>query len=369
MADRSLTHDWDMRNERKSPDMTKQANGSEIPAIRKAAVIGAAVGAATETAKGAGPQDAFFSGIRSSDEDANHAAWSTADRMEPSVIPALCKLLTAEKPNVRKAAEEALKNIVHSVGKVIDPRSLSANVGRPDSPGTMDRRQQVVMHFLSILESNCPEIEKTTALRHLSLIATTDAIARIAALIDDPQLREEVVFCLERIPGKTSEEALLQALPFAADDFKPRVLAALGHRRAGEAVGACIEAMASADSSIAMAGMKAWGRIGTVTGAEIDFPDQDSLDEWQQIEFSDSLLRFADAQLEKGNVDEAEKLYREALNRKEEHLQCAAIIGLAKIGTAEAAAAIFPKLSSPEHTVRITARQAWARLGEGAGKG
>ncbi len=349
--------------------MTKHANGFTTPAIRKAAVTAVAVGAAAKTATGDEPKDSFLAGIRSSDEDANYAAWSTADQMEPSVIPAVSKLLTAEKPNVRKSAEEALKNIVHSVGKVIDPRSLGANVGRPDDPGRMDRRQQVVMHFLSILEGKRPEIEKTTALRHLSLIATTDAVGKIAALIDDPRLREEVVFCLERIPGKTSEEALLQALPFAADDFKPRILAAMGHRRADEAIGACAEAMASPDSSIAMAGMKAWGRIGTATGSEIDFPDQDSLDEWQKIEFADSLLRYADAQLEKGNVGEAEKLYREALDQGEEHLQCAAIIGLAKIGTADAAAAIFPKLSSADNTVRITARQAWARLGGGVATG
>lgn len=348
--------------------MTKHSNSFGTQRLRNAAAV-AAAGAASAAATGAAPRDNFLAGIRSSDEDANYAAWSTADQMDPSVIPALSKLLISNKPNVRTAAGEALKNIVHSVGKVIDPRRLSANAGRPDAPGKMDRRQQVVMQLLSVLEGKRAEIEKTTALRHLSLIATTDAVAKVAAFIDEPQLREEVVFCLERIPGKASEEALLQALPFAADDFKPRILAALGHRRADEAVEACVEAMALGDSTIAMAGMKAWGRIGTATDSEIDFPDLDSLDEWQKIEFADSLLRYADAQLEKGSVGEAEKLYREALDRREEHLQCAGIIGLAKIGTAEAAAAIFPKLRSADNTVRITARQAWARLGDNEASG
>jgi len=324
----------------------------------------AAAGAlvAATSARAAEAEDKFLAGIRSDDEDANYAAWSTADQVEPSVIPALSELLASKKANVRKAAEEALKNIVHSVGKTIITSNLGANVGRPDASGKMDRRQLVVMNLLSLLEGKRQEIEKTTALRHLSLIATSDAVEKIALLANDPILREEAVYCLERIPGKTSEEALLGALSSASDEFQPRILAALGHRRAEEAVGACIEAMQSSDREIAMAGMKAWARIGIAMGEDIDFPDYDSLNVWQKIEFDDSLLRYADAQVEKGNHTEAQGIYLQTLDREKEHLQCAAIIGLAKIGTAEAAAAIFPKLESADNTVRITAQQAWARM-------
>ena len=324
------------------------------------AAAGAVV--AATAAKAAEAEDKLLAGIRSDDEDANYAAWSSADQVDPSVIPVLSELLVSKKPNVRKAAEEALKNIVHSVGKTIDPANLGANVGRPDASGKMDRRQLVVTHLLGVLEGKRQEIEKSTALRHLSLIATSDAVDKIAMFFSDPMLREEAVFCLERIPGKTSEETLLSALSSAADEFKPRILAALGHRRAEEAVDACIDAMQSSDSMIAIAGMKAWARIGTATGAEIDFPDYDSLNAWQKIEFDDSLLRYADTQVEKGSHEEALAIYLETLDREEEQLQCAAIIGLANIGTAEAAAAIFPKLESADNTVRITARQAWARM-------
>ncbi len=342
--------------------MTNPEHGStKSSAHRSAAALAASIAVAA-TAAAAEAEDQFLAGIQSDDEEANYAAWSMADQVDPSVIPALAKLLAAKQPNVRKAAEEALKKIVHSVGKTIDPSSLSANAGRPDNPGQMDRRQQVVTHLLALLEGKRAEIEMVTALRHLSLIATSDDVEQIAALIHNAQLREEVVFCLERIPGKTSEEALLNALPFAADEFRPRILAALGHRRADEAAAACVESMGSPDSVVAMAGMKAWARIGVAAGPEVEFPALDSLDGWQKIEFTDSLLRYADAQVEKGNSGEASKVYREMLEREEEHLQCAAIIGLASIGTAEAAAAIFPKLQHENNTVRITARQAWDRL-------
>lgn len=334
----------------------------ENDTLGTATVMAAGALIAATSARAAEAEDKFLAGIRSDDEDANYAAWSTADQVDPGVIPALSELLVSKKPNVRKAAEEALKNIVHSVGKTIIASNLGANVGRPDASGRMDRRQRVVMHLLGLLEGKRQQIEKTTALRHLSLVATSDAVDKIAVLANDPILREEAVFCLERIPGKTSEEALLGALSTASDEFKPRILAALGHRRAEEAVSACIEAMQSSDREIAMAGMKAWARIGTSTGEEITFPEYDSLTRWQKIEFDDSLLRYADAQVESGNHGEAQAIYTETLNREEEHLQCAAIIGLAKIGTADAAAAIFPKLESADNKVRITAQQAWARM-------
>ncbi len=347
--------------------MTKKENPTASPAQTRSAVAGVATLSLAAAATAAEAEDQFVAGLRSDDGEANLEAWTKADRMDASVIPAVSELITSKKPNVRRAADEALKAIVHAVGKTIDPRGLGANVGRPDALGRMDPRQQVVGHLLSLLDGKRDLVEKTNALRLLSLIATTDAVAKVSSLIHDPQLREEAAFCLERIPGKASEEALLAALPAAADDFKPRILAALGHRRADEAVGACIEAMQSSDTTIAMAGMKAWGRIGTSTGAEIDFPELDSLSDWRKTEFDDSLLRYADAQAEKGNDGEAARIYTRALGRDEEHLQCAAIIGLAKIGTARAAASIFPKLSSENSTVRITARQAWSRLAGGEG--
>lgn len=330
--------------------------------------VTAAAGALTAIAAAAEAEDRFLQGLRSDDEDANYESWSSAADMDPSVIPAVSELLLSKKPNVRKAAEESLKNIVHSVGKVIDPRSLGANAGRPDDPGRMDPRQRVVAQLRSIVDGNKrQQVEKATALRHLSLIATTDDVPSIAAHVHNAQLREEVVFCLERLPGKAAEEALLAALQGAADDFKPRILAALGHRRADEAVAVCVEAMRSPDPQIAIAGLKAWGRIGTSSGAEIELPDRDSLTEWQNVEFDDSVLRYADAQVDKGNPDEAEPIYLDALQREEEHLQCAAIIGLARIGTASTAAAIFGKLRSGNQIVRITARQAWTSLARDEG--
>src|SRR4029077_7452775 len=166
----------------------------------------------------------------------------------------------------------------------------------------------------------------------------------------------------ERIPGSVSTAALMTALPQAGDTFKPRILAALGHRRAEEAADLCAAAIGSKDNDIAMAGMKATARIGKKPRIAVKQPNYDSLSGWQKVEYTDSILRFADDQVRRGSTQDAVKHYRDFLNRPEEHLQCAAIIGLSKTNTPEAASLIFTKLKSDNNNVRITAAKAWAAM-------
>ena len=346
------------------------SNKSETTNSRTAALAGVAVAAAAlavpATGRAGEKEDKFLAAIKGDDAEARKAAWLSADQMDPQVIPALSALQVSKKPGVRKAAAEALNHVVHSVGKELDPAALRANRGRPNAPDEQNKRQRVVQGLLALLDGKRHEDEKVSALRHLSLVADVDSVATIAKLVPDERLREEVVFCLERIPGKTSEEALHAALDGAAEDFKPRILAALGHRRADEAMGVCLEAMRSSNTTIAMAGMKAAARIGAPTPGDLRLPDYDSLSDWQKIEYTDSMLRYADAQLARGDAEHASRLYRQALDSEEEHLRCAAIIGLAKVDTAEAAAAIYPELGSDDNTVRITAQKAWAAMSKRA---
>jgi len=103
-------------------------------------------------------------------------------------------------------------------------------------------------------------------------------------------------------------------------------------------------------------------RIGKKPSADPKRPDYNSLSGWQKVEYADSALRYADDQVRRGNSGEAIKIYRDVLNSPQEHLQCAAIIGLSKTNTPEAAGLIFTKLKSDNNTVRITAGKAWAAM-------
>jgi hypothetical protein len=288
----------------------------------------------------------FLTDIRNDNADVRYAAWSRAGEMDPEVIPQLGKLLTAEQPGVRKAAGEALKNIVHSDGK---------------EPGGA-RRAVVVRQLIALTADGQPVWVRTVALRHLSLIGGDETVPVAAKLLRNAELQEEAAFCLERIPGSVSTAALMSALPDVSDAFKPRILAALGHRRAEEASNLCAAAVGSKNMDIAMAGMKAAARIGKKPTVEVKAPNYDSLSGWQKVEYTDSVLRFADDQLRRGAIDDAIQHYRGFLNRPEEHLQCAAIIGLSKTNTPEAASLIFTKLKSDNNNVRITATKAWAAM-------
>lgn len=285
----------------------------------------------------------FLSNIQSDSADVRFAAWRAAGEMSAEVIPPLGKTAASDNPGIAKAAREALTTLAHSVGR------------EAGTPG----RAPVVRQFLALAGPAYAHAVRVHAFRQLSLIAGEQDVASIAKQISDPALREEVVFCLERIPGEAPLKALMAAYGPAKDDFKPRILAALGHRRAEEAAGLCAEAMRSAKPEIAMAGIKAFGRIGKKPAGALQYPETAALSEGQKIGRMDSLLRYADAQTQQGNSSEAMKIYRAALERPEPHWQCAAIVGIAKIGTPEAAAAIFPKLKSADRTVRITAGKAW----------
>ena len=290
----------------------------------------------------------FLSDIQGSDAEVRFAAWGHAGAVDPEVIPQLGKLLVSDQPGVRKAADESLKRLVHGVGKQLAGA----------------RRADVVNQLITLTSDDQAGWTRTMALRHLSLIGGDESVPVAARLLQQVELQEEAVFCLERIPGKASTMALINALPGVSDAFKPRILAALGHRRAEEATDVCAAAMGSTNVEVVMAGLKSTARIGKKPGVNIKPPSYESLTGWQKVEYADSTLRYADDQARRGNVADAVNFYRDFLGRPEEHLQCAAIIGLSKTATPEAAALIYTKLKSKNNTVRITAARAWDALGK-----
>lgn len=266
----------------------------------------------------------FMADIASNDADVRFAAWRSAGSMPPSVIPELGRLLTSSNPGIAKAAGEALTTMTHSVGK--DPAD--------------PRRRGVIQGLLGLTS-------QPLAFRLLSLVAAESDTPAIARHLSDPKAREEAIFCLERMPGTAPLQAIVAAYSSAPDDFKPRLLAALGHRRAPQGVPLCVEAMKSSNAEIAAAGARALGRIGAAPASPIA---------WPAAAF-DAQLRYAEHR-----PGEALGIYRGLLARPEEHIQCAALAGLGRIGSPQAAALIHPHLNSQVRNVRLTARQAWQSI-------
>lgn len=290
----------------------------------------------------------FLAGLQSGNADVRFAAWRAAGDASPSLIPQIGKLAGSRDPGIAKAAREALTTMAHAVGK---------DASAPNRAG--------VVRGLIDLAGGSDLGVRVHAIRLLSNIAGEDAVPAIARWFSTPELREEVAYCVERIPGEASNEALMAAYRTAPGDFKPRILAALGHRRAQEAAALCADAMQSSDPQIALAGARALGRIGKKSAAAPGKPDSKELSPWQWVDWMDAMLRYADGRAAEGDAAEAMRMYRTALDRPEEHWQCAAIIGIAKLGTADAAALVMPKLKSGNSKVRITARNAWKSMAAG----
>lgn len=264
----------------------------------------------------------FLSSISSDNIEARFRAWRAAGEMDPEVAPDLLKLSTSANPGVAKAAAEALTTMTHTVGK--DPKH--------------PKREGLVEALLAQ--------PSALSLRLLSLIALEPAVPVIAKSLGNAELFEEAVYCLERIPGRAPLQALIAAYPAASASNKPRLLAAFGHRRAEEAVGLCQREMANANKEISLAATKALGRIGVKPAAAVVFPAEQSFDN-------------LDAQLRLAEATRNFAALKGFLEHPLEHIQCAAIIAIAKLGSPEAAATIHAKLRSPIRNVRITAQNAW----------
>lgn len=278
----------------------------------------------------------FLVELNSPNADIRFAAWRAAGDLPSALIPEVGKLAASPTPGLAKAAREALTTLAHSVGK--DPAA--------------PRRASVVKGLLDLAAQSSPLPVRIHVLRLLSGIAGDTEVPAIARFLAAPDAREEAIYCLERIPGEVAEKAIIAAYASAADDFKPRVLAALGHRRIAGGAAVCAEALRSPNQDIATAALKAAARIGQAPLPRIpDGPEK-----------ADAVLRFAEAQLKQGNTAEALKLYRTLIDDPAPHVQCAAILGLAKLRTADAATAILPKLKSPNSTVRLTAQSAWKSM-------
>ena len=56
------------------------------------------------------------------------------------------------------------------------------------------------------------------------------------------------------------------------------------------------------------------------------------------------MLGYADGLRDSGNGSDAMPIYKTMLSRSEEHLQCAALVGIGKMKTPDAASAIYPLL-------------------------
>jgi HEAT repeat protein len=106
---------------------------------------------------------------------------------------------------VARAASRALAKIVHYAGR----------------PGTGVQRKEVAAALIAALCAGQPAGVRRELVWLLSEVGDDEAVPPVAALLSDPELRDDARMVLERLPGIKATAALKAALPQAPEDFKP----------------------------------------------------------------------------------------------------------------------------------------------------
>lgn len=317
---------------------------------RTAAGLAAALGLwACGTAVGAQTLDEFLTAIASADKDVRGAACEAAAAQGAPAVEPLATLMTNENRDVGRAATAALRKIAN--------RAVRPGAARAE-------RNAVAAALVKLLDKSRPAVVREEALYLLSLVGGDGEVPMIAPLLRDAALREPACDALIRVPGKAADEALIRALDAAAPEFRPRVAAALGQRRAKAAVSALVPLALGADKDLAAAATNALANIGEPAPDVFSPKTLTAQSDAELARLADAYVLYARNRTAAGDAASALPICTALLARgKADHLRVAAIGGIADAGRfASELPTILPLTCDESPSVQAAAIQAIARL-------
>lgn len=132
--------------------------------------------------------------IQSSDPDIRTKAWLSAGDVGSPALRSLAQLAVEGELEVGRAAKRAIWQIVRTSGAL---------------KFTDDRRRNVIKELVALLDNGQPVELRREVLWMLSEIGSDPGeIKAIAALLGNPDLREDARCALERIPGAKEKSAV-----------------------------------------------------------------------------------------------------------------------------------------------------------------
>ncbi|MHB1035372.1 MAG: HEAT repeat domain-containing protein [Pirellulales bacterium] len=158
--------------------------------------------------------DELIAKIKDKDANVRTQAWLGAGQVGAAAIGPLAAVVVGSELEIGRAAQRGMWQIVRHAGR----------------PGADDERKTVVAALLPLLGADRPAPVRVEAMWMLSEIAGDEAVAPVAALLSNMQLREDARLVLDRIPGEKSLAALRAGLTAAPDDFKINLAESLRHR-------------------------------------------------------------------------------------------------------------------------------------------
>jgi len=158
---------------------------------------------ASQAADSAPSVDELIAKIKDKDDKVRGPAWQGAGQYGANAVKPLAAVMADPDFETARCAKRALWKIVRAVGQ----------------PGKTKLAKAVESELIPLL-GNSPTNVRREVLWMLSEIGGDDAVAPMAALLADKDLREDARCALLRIPGKKATAALQQAMATAPEEFK-----------------------------------------------------------------------------------------------------------------------------------------------------
>jgi HEAT repeat protein len=177
----------------------------------------AAFAATTATAASALAVDDLIAKIKSADDKVRGPAWQGAAPYGAPALKPLAALMSDSNFEVARSARRAMYVIVRHAGR----------------PGARKEAKAAEEDLIPLLKSDQPAVRREV-LWMLSEIGSDAAVAPMAALLTDKEVREDARCALMRIPEKKVKAALKSALAAAPEDLKYALAESL--RKLGEKV-------------------------------------------------------------------------------------------------------------------------------------
>jgi hypothetical protein len=143
--------------------------------------------------------------IQSDDAATRAAARDNAGQVGAEAVLPLGRIAATDDLEIARAANRAIQNVVYHAGR----------------PGADAEAAAVSAQLLMLLESAQPVQLRRDVLWMLWQIAGEEAVAPVAALLNNAALAEDARMALERLPGDQATTALKKAFIDAAEADKP----------------------------------------------------------------------------------------------------------------------------------------------------
>jgi len=296
------------------------------------------VSAATVAVLGAGGRasttDALIRKLGGADDKARSEARQLLPRQSVEAVPRLLPLLASENEAIWRAAFNVLADFANEVSV----------------PGREADRAAVTRHFMTLIAPDQPEAVRLRGLRLLPLVipAGYDA-GPLAALLDEPNLREKARAALEETRTPEAAAALRAYLPRADPEFACAILNSLGRLENAESLDAIRAMTAHADGRVRIAAVRALAWTGDPAHLKTAETVLAAADPSQQSDATDALLRLLHAiEAKGGNWQLVTNTYLKLLKTDNSIVRDAALAGLGRIGDGTCVGPILDVLKTAE---------------------